>query len=158
IQRFVRETRAEPALDVMIRLMPVITRLPLAVVTQLTAEFTRTQDAQISNIPGIAHPVFFAGAEVTHFWPFAPVPGCGMMIAMISHTGRCCIGINSDRAAVTEPELLVECLRKGLDEMLARGEAGSKQPPVPASKPTTAGAGKRPRSGTKATRPAKRMS
>jgi hypothetical protein len=101
----------------------------LAVVTKLTADFTLAQDAQISNIPGIAHPVFFAGAEVTHFWPFAPVPGCAMMIAMISHNGRCCIGINSDRAAVTEPELLVECLREGLAEVLALG------PPRPARAP-----------------------
>lgn len=128
IQRFVRETRAEPALDVMIRLMPMVTRLPLAVVTKLTADFTHAQDAQISNIPGISHPVYLAGAEVTHFWPFAPVPGCGMMIAMISHNGRCCIGINSDRAAVTEPELLIECLREGLDEVLAMGKPRRTRP------------------------------
>ena len=119
IQRFVRETRAEPALDIMIRLMPVVTRLPLAAITAMTADFTRAQDAQISNIPGIAHPVYMAGAEITHFWPFAPVPGCGMMIAMMSHNGRCCIGINSDRAAVAEPELLIQCFREGLDEVLA---------------------------------------
>jgi WS/DGAT/MGAT family acyltransferase len=119
IQRFVGETRAEPAMDIVVRLMPVVTRLPLAAITALTADFTTAQDAQISNIPGIPYPVFMAGAEVTHFWPFAPVPGCGMMIAMISHNGRCCIGINSDRAAVTEPDLLVECFRAGLDEVLA---------------------------------------
>ena len=41
---------------------------------------------------------------------------------MMSHNGRCCIGINSDRAAVTEPELLVQCLRQGLDEVLALGK------------------------------------
>ena len=35
------------------------------------------------------------------------------MIALLSHNGRCCIGINSDTAAVTEPELLVDCLREG---------------------------------------------
>ena len=105
----------------MIRLMPVVTRMPLAAVTTLTADFTKAQDAQISNIPGITYPVYMAGAEVTHFWPFAPVPGCGMMIAMISHNGRCCIGINSDRAAVTEPELLMECFREGLEEVLALG-------------------------------------
>ncbi|GAC1619859.1 MAG: wax ester/triacylglycerol synthase family O-acyltransferase [Nevskia sp.] len=121
IQRFVKETRAEPALDIMIRLMPVVSRLPLAAVTALTADFTRAQDAQISNIPGIAQPVYMAGAEITHFWPFAPVPGCGMMIAMMSHNGRCCIGINSDRAAVAEPELLMKCFREGLDEVLALG-------------------------------------
>jgi len=128
IQRFVHETRAEPALDIMIRLMPVVTRLPLAAVTALTADFTTAQDAQISNIPGIPYAVYMAGAEITHFWPFAPVPGCGMMIAMISHNGRCCIGINSDRAAVTEPDLLVQCLRDGLEEVLALagGKAGGK--------------------------------
>lgn len=121
IQRFVRDTRAEEALDIMIRMMPVITRLPLAAVTAMTADFTSAQDAQISNVPGIQHPVFMGGAEVTQFWPFAPVPGCGMMIVMMSHNGRCCIGINSDRAAVTEPELLLECLRAGLDEIVALG-------------------------------------
>jgi len=121
IQKFVKETRAEAALDIMIRLMPVVTRMPLAAVTTLTADFTKAQDAQISNIPGITYPVYMAGAEVTHFWPFAPVPGCGMMIAMISHNGRCCIGINSDRAAVTEPDLLMQCFREGLEEVLALG-------------------------------------
>ncbi|MGQ0621797.1 MAG: wax ester/triacylglycerol synthase domain-containing protein [Panacagrimonas sp.] len=121
IQKFVKDTRAEPALDIMIRMMPVVTRLPLAAVTAMTADFTKAQDAQVSNVPGIAFPVYMAGAEITQFWPFAPVPGCGMMIVMMSHNGRCCIGINSDRAAVTEPELLIQCLREGLDEILALG-------------------------------------
>ena len=132
IQSFVKETRAEPALDIMIRMMPVVTRLPLAAITAMTADFTAAQDAQVSNVPGIPYPVYMAGAEVTQFWPFAPVPGCGMMIVMMSHNGRCCIGINSDRAAVTEPELLVECLRAGLDEILALGK-----PAAPAGKTST---------------------
>ena len=123
IQRFVKDTRAEPALDIMIRMMPVVTRLPIAAITAMTADFTKAQDAQISNVPGIAFPVYMADAEITQFFPFAPVPGCGMMIVMMSHNGRCCIGINSDRAAVTEPELLVECLRAGLDEVVALGAA-----------------------------------
>jgi WS/DGAT/MGAT family acyltransferase len=135
IQRFVRETRAEPALDVMIRLTPVLTRLPMAAVTKMMAGFTAAQDAQISNIPGIPHAVYLAGAEVTHYWPFAPAPGCGMMIAMLSHNGRCCIGINSDTAAVTEPELLVECLRDGLDEVLALGKPRARSQVQPQVQP-----------------------
>jgi WS/DGAT/MGAT family acyltransferase len=119
VQAFVRDTRNEPALDIMVRLMPLVVRMPMSAVTKLTLDFTGAQDAQISNIPGINHPVYMAGAEVTHFWPFAPVPGCGMMITMMSHNGRCCIGINSDRAAVIEPELMTSCLREGLQEMLA---------------------------------------
>lgn len=123
IQKFVRDTRAEPALDIMIRLMPAVTRLPLAAVTAMTADFTTAQDAQISNVPGIPYPVYMADAEIKQFWPFAPVPGCGMMVVMMSHNGRCFIGINSDRAAVTEPELLVECLCAGIDEVLALGKS-----------------------------------
>ena len=115
----------------MIRLTPLLSRLPIAVVTRLMAGFTESQDAQISNIPGIADTVYLAGAEVTHYWPFAPAPGCGMMITMLSHNGRCCIGINSDAAAVTEPELLVECLREGLDEVLALAD-GPHSAPAPA--------------------------
>jgi WS/DGAT/MGAT family acyltransferase len=121
IQDFVREIRKEPALDIMVRLMPLVVRLPMSTITKLTVDFTSAQDAQISNIPGIREPLYMADAHITHFWPFAPVPGCGMMITMISHNGRCCIGINSDRAAVTEPELLVDSLREGLQEMLDLG-------------------------------------
>lgn len=127
IQRFVLDLRTEPALDVMIRVMPLVARLPLAAIAALTTSLTVAQDAQISNIPGISHPVYFCGAEVTHFWPFAPVSGCGMIIAMISHNGRCCVGINSDRAAVSDPELLVNCFRQGFQETLnLRNQQSSK--------------------------------
>ena len=137
IQQFVSDTRAEPALDIMIRLMPVVTRLPLAAITAMTADFIVAQDAQVSNIPGIREPVYMAGAQVTHFWPFAPAAGCGMMITMMSHTGRCCIGINTDQAAVTEPDLLRECFAAGLEEILALGES--------AQKPVNKAAAARPR-------------
>ena len=119
IQNFVRSARTEPALDIVLKIAPVMVRLPTPVLTAIAANMTAAQDAQISNIPGIAHPIHMAGSHVTHFWPFAPTVGCGMMISMVSHNGRCCIGINSDRAAVTEPELLAACLREGLEEMLA---------------------------------------
>lgn len=128
VQDFVREMRAEPALDAMLRVMPVMAQLPTIAMTTITSSLTAAQDAQVSNIPGIAEDLFLAGAQVTHFWPFAPVPGCGMMIAMITHNGRCCIGINSDRAAVTDPELLTDCLREGLEEMIVLGRSRSNQP------------------------------
>lgn len=119
IQNFVRNVRTEPALDVVLKIAPIMVRLPTPVLTAIAVNMTAAQDAQISNIPGVAHPIHMAGAHVTHLWPFAPTVGCAMMISMVSHNGRCCIGINSDRAAVTDPELLNACLREGLDEMLA---------------------------------------
>lgn len=123
VQAFVRKLKSEPALDSLMRVMPVLTRLPLAVATALTSSMTTATDAQISNVPGINRTMYMAGARVTHMWPFGPVPGCAMMIAMVSYDGRCCLGINSDRAAVTEPELMVRCLREGIDDVLALSPA-----------------------------------
>jgi len=51
-------------------------------------------------------------------YPFGPLPGCAVMITLISYAGDCCIGINSDTLAVTEPGWLAEDLRAGLDEVV----------------------------------------
>ncbi len=118
VRDFVRAMRAEPALDVTPKVLALASRLPSHVIAQMALGFTSGLDAQISNIPGVAEPIHIGGARITHFWPFAPVPGSGMMITMITHAGRCCIGIHTDCAAVTQPEILVRSLREGLDEVL----------------------------------------
>jgi hypothetical protein len=41
------------------------------------------------------------------------------MITLISHDGTCCIGINMDAAAITDPVLFQRCLDQGIDEILA---------------------------------------
>jgi len=41
------------------------------------------------------------------------------MITLLSHNGDCCIGINSDTLAVTDPGRLADNLRVGLDEVVA---------------------------------------
>jgi diacylglycerol O-acyltransferase / wax synthase len=66
-------------------------------------------------------PVYIAGARIQRMFPFGPLPGCAVMAALVSHNGVCCIGINMDPAAVTEPDLFLNCVRKGLDEVLAIG-------------------------------------
>jgi hypothetical protein len=43
------------------------------------------------------------------------------MLTLISHDGTCCIGINTDPAAVTRPDVLVDGLRAGLAEVVALG-------------------------------------
>ena len=119
VRKFVRDVRQEPALDVMLKVSPAMVLLPSAALSAVAGRLTASQDAQITNVPGFDRPIYIAGAEVTDYWPFGPLPGCAMMIAMLSYNGRCCIGINSDRAAVTEPELLAACLRAGLNEVIA---------------------------------------
>ena len=67
--------------------------------------------------------MYVAGSRITRMYPFGPLPGCAAMITLISHDGTCCIGVNLDPAAVTEPRVLVQGLRDGLDEVVGLGVA-----------------------------------
>ncbi len=100
---------------------PLVNRLPTPLLARVTASLTAGNDVQMSNIPGIPYPVYLAGAEVVRMFPFGPLPGCAVMVGMVSHNGTCCIGINADAAAVTDPQLLQQCLVEGFDEVLALG-------------------------------------
>jgi diacylglycerol O-acyltransferase len=76
-------------------------------------------------VPGIPYPVYLAGARITHMYPFGPLPGCAAMIILISHAGTCCIGINTDAAAITDPALFRTCIIQGINEILALRLAAS---------------------------------
>ena len=68
-------------------------------------------------------------------YPFGPLPGCAAMITLISHDGTCCIGINTDAAAITDPALFRICLGEGIDEILALRPAPRPATPGPARRP-----------------------
>jgi len=99
-------------------LAPAIGWLPAPVVSTISDRLTSTNDVQVSSIPGIPFPVYIAGSRITHMYPFGPLPGCAVMIVLISHNGDCCIGINSDTLAVTDPGGLANDLRAGLAEVV----------------------------------------
>ena len=119
IHDFVLTARAEPALDALGLLAPAINRLPTPLVTRWYRGQTTKLDLQASNVAGIPYTVYMAGAKIERLFPFGPLPGCAVMATLVSHDGTCCIGINCDAAAVTEPELFFDCLQAGLDEVLA---------------------------------------
>jgi diacylglycerol O-acyltransferase len=149
VREFVITARAEPAIDAAALLSPALSHLPAALVGRALATLTSTNDAQVSNVPGIPYPVYMAGARITRMYPFGPLPGCAAMITLLSHDGTCCIGINMDAAAITEPGLFRRYLAESIDEILAL------RPPKPApakpagTKPARAAAKS---AGTKATR------
>ncbi len=119
VRELVLEARDEPAVDALSVVAPVLSRLPGAALGQLIGGMAGGHDVQASNVPGLAHPVYLAGARITRMFPFGPAPGCAVMAAMVSHHGTCCIGITLDTAAVTDPGLFAACLREGFDEILA---------------------------------------
>ncbi|TQS43282.1 wax ester/triacylglycerol synthase domain-containing protein [Cryptosporangium phraense] len=121
VRELVLEARDEPAADVLSMAAPALSRLPVAAVARWYLAQTALIDLQASNVAGITVPVYMAGARIDRMFPFAPAPGCGVMATLVSHTGVCCIGVTIDTAAVTSPDLFLECLSEGLDEVLRLG-------------------------------------
>jgi hypothetical protein len=121
VRQFVLDARASSAATadtVTAALAPAIGWLPAPVVSTISGRLTSTNDVQVSSIPGVPFPVYVAGSRITHMYPFGPLPGCAAMITLISYNENCCIGINTDTLAVTDPGLLAEDLRAGLDEIV----------------------------------------
>lgn len=119
VREFVLNARADAAADVVGLLTPVLGWLPAPVVGAVSGRLSSANDVQVSNLPGLPHDVYMAGARIERMYPFGPLPGCAVMITLLSHAGTACIGINSDRAAVTGPDVLVGCLSEGLAEVVA---------------------------------------
>src|SRR5439155_8374555 len=111
IHEFVLEARDEPAIDALGFAAPLLNRLPIAIVARWYAGQTANLDLQASNVAGLPWEAYIAGAKIESMLPFGPVPGCALMATLLSYAGRCCVGINMDAAAVTEPDLLMTCLQ-----------------------------------------------
>jgi diacylglycerol O-acyltransferase len=118
VRDFVLNARDEPALDALGFVAPVLSRLPPALVARWYAGQTARIDLQASNVAGLPWDAYVAGAKIERMLPFGPVPGCAVMATLLSYAGTCCIGISSDSASVTDPELFVSCVQQGLDEVL----------------------------------------
>ncbi|WP_354698818.1 Putative diacylglycerol O-acyltransferase [Paraconexibacter sp. AEG42_29] len=115
----VRDVRSEPALNGVGAMAPALARLPGPVIAQLAGGLTKANDLQASNVPGLREDAYFAGAKVTRFYGYAPLPGCAAMIVLISHGDTCCVAVNLDPAAIKDPQLFGRCLVEGFTEVLA---------------------------------------
>jgi diacylglycerol O-acyltransferase len=122
VRELVLTARAEPAIDAMRLVAPVLSRSPAPLLSRITA-LAQGHDVQVSNVPGPSHSVFMAGVEVTRQYAFGPLPGPAMMITMFSQTGICTVGINYDPAAVTDDVAFRHSFRDGFDDVVGRGVA-----------------------------------
>jgi diacylglycerol O-acyltransferase len=118
VRRRMRVAVAEPALESVDVVTPWLARLPGALTAGLGGGATRSNDLQASNIPGLRGDVFLAGAKIVRSYPFAPLPGCAAMIAMVTHGDTCCVAANLDAGAIPDPDAFTTCLREGFDEVL----------------------------------------
>lgn len=118
IREQVRAARSEPAADLFDLLSPVLAWLPGSAMSIVGAT-TSVNDLQASNVPGITHDAYLAGAKVERIYPFAPLPGCAVMATLVTHGPVACLGINYDAAAITDPHLFADCIIHGFTDVLA---------------------------------------
>ncbi len=81
-------------------------------------EMIKHVDFIASNVPGLDMPVYLGGARVLCYYPFGPTLGSACNITLMSYAGTCFVGVNTDTAAVPDPDLLVTCLRDGFAEVV----------------------------------------
>jgi diacylglycerol O-acyltransferase / wax synthase len=111
--------RAEPALDFLGAAAPLLGYVPAPLLKTAVGAVIPRIELSASNVPGIRHPVYAAGARVDRMFLLGPLPNLAMLAVLFSHNGMCCIGISCDAAVFEHPGALDRCLREGLDEVLA---------------------------------------
>jgi diacylglycerol O-acyltransferase len=109
--------RAEPAVGLVEPLSSVLYRLPTTVLTGVFGSMLKGVDFTTSNVPGVPVPVYFAGAELLAQFPLGPLGGSAANLCLLSYVDRLHIGINSDLAAVPDPDVLHTCLVAGFDDI-----------------------------------------
>jgi diacylglycerol O-acyltransferase len=114
-----RRMRAEPAVAMTEQLATFLNLLPRKAATALMGSMFKGADLVTSNVPGAPFPLYLGGAEIEEIYAFGPLSGTATNITLLSHAGRCCIGVNVDTASIPDPEALRRHLRGGFAEVLA---------------------------------------
>ena len=80
-------------------------------------------DLALTNVPGVDVPIWFGGAEVLAMYGFGPEMGTATNATLLTYRGTAHVGLNVDTAAVTDVDLLVDCVREGLSAVVALADA-----------------------------------
>ena len=123
-----RSWRREPGLKFTDVVAGALNLMPEAMTTAVLGSMLKAIDFVATNVPGMNHPAHLAGATVEQQFAFAPPSGAAFSAALLSHLDRCTLGIVIDHAAVLDPEVLVECIAEGFEEVLDVGRAAQRQP------------------------------
>ena len=88
----------------------------------------------ITNVPGPQFPMFLAGAQMVETYPVPPLlPGFSLSVGVTSYDGAVYYGITADRDALPDIEVLGQCVREALDELV--DSASDSRPRAPRGRP-----------------------
>ncbi|HSE09431.1 MAG TPA: wax ester/triacylglycerol synthase family O-acyltransferase [Nocardioidaceae bacterium] len=115
--------------------------------SRVAASQARGFDLVVTNVPGPQFPLYAAGAQMLESYPVQPLlPGHALAIGVTSYDGGVYFGINADRDALPDLDVLGQCLEEALAELV--DSASDTRPRAPrgrkgagASGPTKKGRG-----------------
>jgi WS/DGAT/MGAT family acyltransferase len=118
IGALVRRERNEPVLGFLEGVAGVLNRLPTSLSVSLFGGMLKGIDFVTSNVPGPRREVFSAGAKMDEVYGFGPLSGAAINVTLFSYAGTSFVAINSDPAAVPDPDRLRECFEAGFAEVV----------------------------------------
>jgi hypothetical protein len=108
--RRLARARHEPAVRLSGSVASAASRLPTRALHRALHAQARSVDVVVTSFPGLRGPRTVCGARVEESYPFGPRLGCLMNVTGFGIGDRLDVGVTLDPSAITEPELLVECL------------------------------------------------
>jgi diacylglycerol O-acyltransferase / wax synthase len=117
LRELILRQRSEPALGLVAPIAGVLNRLPVSASTALFGGLLKAVDVVTSNVPGAPMPVYVAGARLEANFGFAPMTGAASNITLLSYVDDLHVAVSTDPAAVPDPDVYVECLQEGFDEI-----------------------------------------
>ena len=115
------EVKAERSLGLADTFAGLLTTLPTPLLLRLARQQVETVDFACSNVRGAPFDLYIAGARVLANHPMGPTAGTAFNATLLSYLGSLDVGVNTDTGAVSDPDLLVRCLRESLAEVIAAG-------------------------------------
>ena len=101
--------------------------LPSETLAAAARVYTRTRlggrhrpffNVTITNVPGPPIPLYVAGARIHSVFGMAPIlDGLGLILVIFTYHGRLSIGTSSCKQIVPDPEYMVDCIARSLDEL-----------------------------------------
>ena len=119
VRGVVAAQRAEPALGLVEPLASLLYRFPTTVLAGLFGSLLKGVDFTTSNVPGVPVPLYFAGARLLAQFPLGPLSGAAANLCLLSYVDQLHIGVNTDPAAVPDPDVLQTCLGAGFEDIAA---------------------------------------
>lgn len=78
----------------------------------------RTHNLVITNVPGPREPRYVAGAKLLESYPVVPIAaGHALALGVTSYLGHVCYGLNADRDALPDLDVIGQCIEDALAEL-----------------------------------------